>query len=255
MALAKAAKSKPTKKLKETELYGPVKALLEGQGYEVKGEIGKADIVAVRSGDDGEAEDVIVVELKTAFSLSLFHQGIDRQNLTDDVYIAVPRSTGKLFLKSLKNNKSLCRRLGLGLITVQMKDGFTEIHLDPAPYQPRQSKIKKSRLLREFSTRVGDPNQGGAARRTHIITAYRQDALRCLQYLNDNGPTKASITAKSINVTRARTIMAADHYGWFERVVVEQDGKVQKGIYGITPKGEKAVIEFKGVLDDIEKVI
>lgn len=245
------AKARPKQKPKETELYAPVKALLEGQGYEVKGEIGKADIVAVRSGEDGSAEDVVVVELKTAFSLSLFHQGIDRQNLTDDVYIAVPRSTGKPFLKSLKNNKSLCRRLGLGLITVRMKDGFTEIHLDPAPYQPRQSKIKKSRLLREFSTRVGDPNQGGAARRTHIITAYRQDALRCLQHLHSHGPTKASIIAKATQVTRARTIMAADHYGWFERVVIEQDGKTPKGIYGITPKGEKAVVEFKGVLDDI----
>lgn len=246
-------KAKPTKKPKETELYAPVKALLEGQGYEVKGEIGKADIVAVRTGDDGKVQDPIVVELKTAFSLSLFHQGIDRQNLTDDVYIAVPRNTGKPFLKSLKNNKSLCRRLGLGLITVRLKDGFTEIHLDPAPYQPRQSKIKKSRLLREFATRVGDPNEGGAARRTHIITAYRQDALRCVQYLHHHGPTKASIIAKAITVTRARTIMAADHYGWFERVNVEQDGKVLKGIYGITPKGELAVVEFKDALDEISK--
>ncbi|WP_162651356.1 DUF2161 family putative PD-(D/E)XK-type phosphodiesterase [Lentilitoribacter sp. Alg239-R112] len=246
-------KTKPAQKPRETDLYAPVKALLEGQGYEVKGEIGKADIVAVRTGADGPPEAPIVVELKTAFSLSLFHQGIDRQSLTDDVYIAVPRGTGKPFLKALKNNKNLCRRLGLGLITVRLKDGFTEIHLDPAPYQPRQSKIKKSRLLREFATRVGDPNQGGAARRTHIITAYRQDALRCLQYLNEHGPTKASIIAKATDVSRARTIMAADHYGWFERIHMEQDGKVLKGIYGITPKGELAVVEFKDALDEIDK--
>lgn len=253
--MAKATKAKTTPKSKpkpkETELYAPVKAMLEGQGYEVKGEIGKADVVAVRSHADGAADDVVVVELKTAFSLSLFHQAIDRQSLTDDVYIAVPRSTGKPFLKSLKNNKSLCRRLGLGLITVRLKDGFTEIHLDPAPYQPRQSKLKKTRLLREFATRVGDPNEGGAARRTHLITAYRQDALRCVQYLHQQGPTKASILAKAINVTRARTIMAINHYGWFERIAIEQDGKVPKGIYSITPKGEKAVVEFKGALDEI----
>ncbi|MEP4769680.1 MAG: DUF2161 family putative PD-(D/E)XK-type phosphodiesterase [Roseibium sp.] len=241
-------KSKP----KETELYAPIKALLEGQGYEVKGEIGKADIVAVRTDTDGVAQDPVVVELKTAFSLSLFHQGIDRQSLSDNVYIAVPRGTGKLFLKALKNNTGLCRRLGLGLITVRLKDGFTEIHLDPSPYQPRQSKVKKSRLLREFATRVGDPNEGGAARRTHIITAYRQDALRCLQYLHQHGPTKASIIAKAIDVTRARTIMADDHYGWFERALVEQDGKPLKGIYGITPKGELAIDEFRDALDEIK---
>ncbi|MEP3048835.1 MAG: DUF2161 family putative PD-(D/E)XK-type phosphodiesterase [Roseibium sp.] len=244
-------KAKPTSKPKETELYAPIKALLEGQGYEVKGEIGKADIVAVRTGDDGADQDPVVVELKTAFSLSLFHQGIDRQNLSDNVYIAVPRNTGKLFQKALKNNKNLCRRLGLGLITVRLKDGFTEIHLDPAPYQPRQSKIKKSRLLREFATRVGDPNEGGAARRTHIITAYRQDALRCLVYLIQHGPTKASLVAKATGVVRARTIMADDHYGWFERVQMEQDGKPLKGIYSITPKGKTAIGEFKDALDEI----
>jgi hypothetical protein len=240
-----------TPKPKETELYAPVKALLEGQGYEVKGEIGKADIVAVRILENGEPEEPVVVELKTGFSLSLFHQGVDRQKLTDDVYIAVPRGTGKPFLNALKNNKNLCRRLGLGLITVRLKDGFTEVHLDPAPYQPRQSKIKKSRLLREFMNRVGDPNEGGAARRTNIITAYRQDALRCLRYLHEHGPTKASIIAKSIDVARARTIMAADHYGWFERVHIEQDGKPLLGIYGITPKGEVAIDEFKDVLQGL----
>ena len=61
-------------RIRETELYAPIKRLLEGQGYEVKGEVGAADIVAVR-GD----EDPVIVELKTAFSLSLFHQAIERQ--------------------------------------------------------------------------------------------------------------------------------------------------------------------------------
>jgi len=59
-------------KLKETDLYQPIKKMLEAQGYEVKSEIGAADVMAVR-GD----EEPVVVELKTAFSLALFHQGID----------------------------------------------------------------------------------------------------------------------------------------------------------------------------------
>ena len=65
-------------KIKETDLYAPVKAMLEGQGYEVKGEIGAADIVAVRS-----TEDPVIVELKTGFSLTLFHQAIDRLAVSD----------------------------------------------------------------------------------------------------------------------------------------------------------------------------
>lgn len=241
-----AAKSKAGAKPKETELYAPVKSLLETQGYEVKGEVGKADIVAVRRDANGGEEEPIVVELKTAFSLSLFHQAVDRQGLTDLVYIAVPRRTGRAFGKSLSNNKALCRRLGLGLMTVRLKDGLTEIHLDPAPYIPRKSKIKKTRLLREFSRRVGDPNLGGASRRSHLMTAYRQDALRLLQYLCEHGPTKASVMAKALGVDRARNIMAHDHYGWFERA--ETDAK---GVYQTTPKGDAARLEFKAALEDI----
>ena len=78
-----------TPKLSETALYVPVKQLLEGQGYEVKGEVGAADIVAVR-----DREDPVIVELKTSFSLTLYHQAIDRQHITDAVYIAVPKGSG-----------------------------------------------------------------------------------------------------------------------------------------------------------------
>jgi hypothetical protein len=157
--------------IRETDLYEPIKAMLEEQGYEVKGEIGAADVVGVRG-----TEDPVIIELKTSFSLSLFHQAIERQTISDQIYVAVPRGKGKPFSKSLRNNTSLCRRLGLGLITVRLKDGLVEIHLDPAPYKPRKSAKKKARLLREFSKRVGDPNSGGATR-AKLVTV-RQKPLR-----------------------------------------------------------------------------
>jgi len=226
-----------TPKVRETELYAPVKAMLEGQGYEVKGEIGAADVVAVR-----DSEDPVVVELKTGFSLSLFHQGIERQAISDAVYLAVPRGRGKAFRKSLENNKALCRRLGLGLITVRMKDGFVEIHIDPAPYRPRQSKAKKARLLKEFSRRVGDPNMGGATR-GGLVTAYRQDALRCVKVLHEGGPTKAAEVARLTNVKTARRLMADDHYGWFERV--------ERGIYALTPKGRSAAADYRMEIEEL----
>tara|TARA_R110002020_G_scaffold18931_41_gene65611 strand:- start:2006 stop:2719 length:714 start_codon:yes stop_codon:yes gene_type:complete len=216
-----------TSRPRETDLYPPVKALLESQGYTVKGEIGAADIVAVRDGDDP-----VVVELKTGFSLSLFHQGIERQAITDAVYIAVPRGPGRAFQKAISANTSLCRRLGLGLMTVRLKDGLVEVHADPGPYKPRKSPIRKTRLLREFLRRTGDPNSGGATRRG-LMTAYRQDALRCARVLFDLGPTKAAQVAKLSGVEKARALMADNHYGWFERV--------QPGIYGLCPKGAEAL--------------
>ena len=80
----------------EQDLYPPIKALLERQGYVVKGEVGAADVVA-RRGD----EPPVIVELKLRFSLSLFHQAIARLSVTDLVYVAVPRPTGRSARRSL----------------------------------------------------------------------------------------------------------------------------------------------------------
>lgn len=209
----------------ETELYEPVKEFLIAQGYEVKAEIGAADIVACR----GE-EDPVIVELKAVFSLALFHQAVARQSVTDAVYIAVPRGSGRRFLQSLKSNITLSRRLGLGLLTVRLSDGFVEPHLDPAPYKPRQSKARRDRLLREFARRQGDPNTGGSTR-TRLVTAYRQDAMRCAQFLQANGPSRGADVVKATGVVRATRMMADDHYGWFERV--------ERGVYTLTPNGRK----------------
>ena len=105
----------------ESDLYAPVKALLEGQGYVVKGEVRGCDVVGVR-GD----EPPVVVELKRSFGLSLVLQGVDRLALSDRVYLAV----GK-WPKPMKGVRKLCRRLGLGLLVVE--DERAEIVLDPAP--------------------------------------------------------------------------------------------------------------------------
>ncbi len=210
----------------ETTLYPPIKAFLEEQGYEVKAEVCGSDVVAMR-GD----EPPVIVELKVRFALALFHQAVERLALSDAVYIAVPRGTGRRFQQSLACNLKLCRRLGLGLLTVRLSDGHVEAHLDPGPYRPRGSPNKRRRLLREFSRRVGDPNQGGS--RGTIVTAYRQDAIRCATHLAAHGASKGSEVAKATGVARATTIMRDDHYGWFERV--------RTGIYQLTPNGRGAM--------------
>ncbi|MEO1330406.1 MAG: DUF2161 family putative PD-(D/E)XK-type phosphodiesterase [Pseudomonadota bacterium] len=217
---------------RETDLYAPLKRLLEGQGYAVKGEVGPADLVALRG-----SEAPLIVELKTRFSLALVHQAIERQALSDTVYVATPRGSGRAFQTALARNLRLCRRLGLGLITVRLSDGFVEIHCDPAPYRPRPSKPKKDRLLREFARRVGDPNAGGSSRRAGLVTAYRQDALRCARLLAEQGPTKAARVAAATGIAKARAILADDHYGWFERVA--------RGVYALTPAGTEALDRYE----------
>lgn len=216
--------------MRETDLYLPVKALLEGQGYDVKAEVGAADVVAVRP--DAPGDDPVIVELKTGFSLTLIHQAVARQSITDAVYIAVARGKGPRWMSTLKQMKTLCRRLGVGLMTVRLSDQLVELHVDPGPFAPRKSKPRKTRLLREFARREGDPNTGGATRQG-LVTAYRQDALRVAGFLREHGPSKGATVAHSTGVTTATRIMRDDHYGWFERVAT--------GIYRLTPNGQKAL--------------
>jgi hypothetical protein len=78
------------------------------------------------------------------------------------------------------------------------------------------------------------------------MTAYRQDALKCLQVLAGNGPTKAAIVARASGVDKARRLMADDHYGWFERLADRG-----AGVYGLTPKGRQAIDDYADALDGL----
>lgn len=208
----------------ESDLYAPVKALLEGQGYVVKGEVRGCDVVAVRG-----QEPPVVVELKRSFGLGLVLQGVDRLALTDLVYLAVGQ-----WPKQMKNVKMLCRRLGLGFIVVA-KDK-ADVVLDPAPYVPRQNKRKAGRMLGEHARRVGDPNLGGQAMRAPLMTAYRQEALRCAELLAVQGPMKVAALRAACDAPKAAQILQQDVYGWFERV--------ERGVYAITPKGREGLERF-----------
>ena len=211
---------------REQDLYPPIKALLERQGYVVKGEVGAADIVAIRA-----EEEPVIVELKLRFSLALFHQAITRLKMTDQVYIGVCKPKGRTARRALKDNLALCRRLGLGLITVRA-DGVVEVQCDPGPYAPRKNKARAARLLHEFDRLEGDPNAGGATRHG-IVTAYRQDALKCAAHLAEHGAAKGSDVAKATGVATATRVMRENHYGWFD--------KVEKGIYALSGAGSEGL--------------
>jgi len=201
----------------ESDLYAPVKALLESQGYSVKGEVRGCDVVAVRG-----SEPPVIVELKRTFGIGLVLQAVNRLALSDAVYLAVGA-----WPKNLRDVKKLCRHLGVGLMIVVKER--VDIVLDPAPYRPRKNPRRVGRLLGEHARRVGDPNRGGSSTKVPIMTAYRQEALRCAGLLAKNGPMKVAALKLAAEAPKAAAILSQDHYGWFERV--------ERGIYGLTPKG------------------
>ena len=219
--------------MKEADLYPPVKAFLESQQYEVKGEVGECDIVALRG-----TEPPVVVELKRSFNLDVVLQAVDRLAMTDCVYIGVPASCKSLTRRRRRALK-LLRMLGLGLLRIDpgRRIGSVEVLLDPKAYTPRISKRRRGRLLGEFLQRVGDPNRGGADRRRGVMTAYRQRAIAVALYLSDHGPTKASEIARAIHEPTTRDILYRNVYGWFDRV--------SRGVYALSPRGERETPQWR----------
>ena len=218
---------------RETSLYAPVKEFLESRGYEVKGEVRGCDLVAWR-GD----EPPLVVELKLRFSLSLVLQGIDRLALTERVYLAVPRPPLRRrrshgLAPDSPDIRKLCRRLGVGLMLVGRRS--VEILEEPVPYRPRPAKARALRLKDEFDRRLGDANVGGVSG-VPIVTAYRQDALRCAHALALSGPMRIAALRTAAGVPGAARILQRNVYGWFTRL--------RRGTYTLSEGGGQALTRF-----------
>jgi hypothetical protein len=221
--------------MRETDLYAPVKAFFERRGYAVKGEIGAADLVAVRG-----AEEPVIVELKLRFTLALFHQAVARMTMSDLVYLAVLRPEGSSARRALADNVALCRRIGTGLLTVRALDSDVEVHCEPGDRLPRRSPARRARLLKEFDRRVGDPNDGGATRHG-LVTGHRQDAVRCAAYLAEYGPSRGAAVARDTGVGVATRIMADNHYGWFLRQ--------GRGVYDLSRDGHRGLADWSDAID------
>ena len=202
----------------ETDLYLPVKRHLEAQGYTVKAEVKSCDVMALR-GDEAP----VIVELKTGLTLQLLYQAVERLTVSEHVYIAIARPKRGVGSSALK----LCRRLGLGLIVVTAS-GSVEVLADSVPYTPRTNTKKRGLLLKEFNARSGDPNIGGSTRKP-LMTAYRQDALKCATHLSVHGATRIRDVREATKVDRAAGIFRDNVYGWFNRV--------ERGVFALTDAG------------------
>ncbi|MCU0484155.1 MAG: DUF2161 family putative PD-(D/E)XK-type phosphodiesterase [Chloroflexi bacterium] len=211
---------------REVDLYLPVKSFLEREGFEVKGEVGGCDIVALRG-----AEPLVIVELKLRFTLGLVLQALDRLRVSETVYVAVPAAAARR-----RGIRPLCRRLGLGLLLVHGPAAAVEVAVEPGPYRPTIQRRRALRLVAEHARRAGDPTPGGSTR-VPIMTAYRQEAIRIAEALADGPATVAAIRERAAAPNAGR-ILQRDPYGWFERV--------QRGSYRLRD-GEPGVDPGAGV--------
>lgn len=225
------------KRSAESDLYAPVKRFLEDLGFQVKGEVGKCDVLAMRG------DLAVAVELKAAFGLRLVHQGIDRLALVDLVWLGVAEPGGgreaASFRRRMRDAARLSRMLGLGLMSVR-GDRVT-VHADPGPYRPRRLPAEAARLVAEFKARRGDHTPGGSTRRP-VVTAYRESALRCAGVMAARGgPMKVAEIRRLAGVERAGAILLRNVYGWFVRT--------GRGSYGLSAEGREALRRFAAVLE------
>ena len=90
-------------------------------------------------------------------------------------------------------------------------------------------------LLGEHARRQGDPNRGGVTK-TPIVTAYRQEALRCALLIDTSERGSLEALRETGLVPNAPRILRRDVYGWFQRVA--------RGVYRLSERGRDDIARF-----------
>lgn len=212
--------------MKETDMYPPIKKFLAKDGYTVHSEVDGIDILAKKG------EEMIAVEMKTAFNLKLVYQLIERRKIVDKVYAYIPLGKGGRWPKEYKRMCGLLKRLECGLITLDVRGRKKTVVLefDPKPFINRKNYAKKKSALKEFNGRSLDLNRAGS-RSELLYTAYREKAIRLALFLYENGPSKPKDLSDALEIENAARILQSNYHFWFDRV--------ERGVYRITPEFEK----------------
>lgn len=125
-------------KLKESDMFLPLKEYFEGDGHDVYAEVpcyGRtADIVAVKG------QLITVVETKTSMNIKLLEQVFEWRHLAHYVYAAVPNKT------EISNwTRELLSNAGIGIICLDFN-----AHKEMQQYCGRVYKRSKAKLFRKI---------------------------------------------------------------------------------------------------------
>lgn len=226
--------------MRETDLFEPLRKYFLGQGYSVHSEVKNCDLIA-RKGDE-----VIIVELKTGFSLSLVYQAIRRQGISDSVYVAIPVPEGKKTPPNLSSMKHLLSRLELGLILVRFLKTKVKVEIALHPREPvrRHARRARAAVIREIDGRYAEFDSAGAPAAEGRMTAYRQESLLIALLLARNGLLSPKMLREKGTSEKTGRILSANLYGWFDRI--------ERGVYELNDAGRAALLLYSG---DVEKIL
>lgn len=223
--------------LRETDLYEPIRDYLVSQGYTVRAEVADCDVVAYKEGE------LLIIELKRRYSADLLLQAINRQRITDSVYVALPGPFDLRRGSRWHGIRKLLRRLELGLIVVDLQCVRPQVKVvsHPSPYRKKRLKHKRLAVLEEMIGRSGNRNQGGSTRQK-LVTAYRESAIHIACCLERYGPLTPQQLRSLCTGPKTTSILYKDVYGWFERVA--------RGLYTLSPLGRTALNDYSELVDD-----
>jgi len=212
-------------KFNETDLYPPIQKFFTELGYRVNAEVKGCDVAMTKD------NELVIIELKKTFNMTLLYQLMDRQRLTTQVYAAIPRpkrAKGAEYTNMLQ----IAKKLEIGLMTVALDSPVRHVEVLVFPPAAVLKALKKparrAGVLKEMAGRTIDSNLGGSTRRK-LMTAYREKAVRIACVMERHGDLSGKELVALGCDAKARNIAADNHYGWFLRV--------SKGIYRLTQAG------------------
>lgn len=223
-------------KIYEVDLFPPVQNFFQKKGFAVFGEVNDCDVVALKE------DELLIIELKLHLNIDLLMQATNRQHMTDQVYIAIPKPKYRKNSKKWRDLLSLVRRLGLGMLVIHfLKSGArVELIIPPAEKVPVQrNKRRRTKLLEEVRGRHSNINIGGS-NNTKIMTAYKENCIQIAYCLEQYGPSSPKALREMGTGEKTQSILSKNYYGWFD--------KVDRGLYGISNTGERELKEFPEIV-------
>ena len=234
------------RKFSESSMYKPIEEYFTSNGYKVNAEVNGCDVVATRN------DEIVVIEMKVHFSLELVYQAIERQKITNIVYVAIPRMTK---FSKYENMLKLLKRLELGLIVVSMDSPIPkmEVVLCPSNSKVLRASKMKEKVIEEVRGRTfANLNEGGS-RAKRLNTAFREKSIKVACSLERAGICSATDLVRTYGCGQDTiNILYHNYYGWFDRV--------SRGNYSLSEKGKNDLLEdeqFREIVkhyrDEIEK--
>lgn len=211
-------------KFNEKDLYKPIKKAFIEKGYKVNAEVNGCDMTVHKN------DELIIIELKKTFNMKLLYQAMDRQKVTNLVYVAIPRPI-KSQTKSFNKIIHIVKKLNLGLIIVAIDSPIKKVDILVTPEKSKTKKTKRyNKIIKEINGRSLDVNEGGS-NKIKLATAFRERCIHiaCVMELVDL--ISPSILVKDYGCDKdTGAILRKNFYGWFERE--------SRGLYKLSHKGK-----------------